>query len=131
MGKRRSKDRIAAYLKSAGVERFEETSTVTLKKDVPLSLRSESAVEKKAATVAILDAKISAADEELNSVIKSLRGKRKRASSADNEFHGWAAAPTLPRTGYSLRVNSCSWRWSCRPLSRWTSRKPRSPEWTR
>jgi len=100
--KRRSKDRIAAYLKSAGVERVESNQPPI--KDC-LSPATQESSNKMAVTVAILDAEISAADEELNSVIKSLRGKRKRASSSDTKFHGWAAPPVMPKTGYSLLVS--------------------------
>jgi len=54
--------------------------------------------------VKVLDAEISATDDELNNVLRNLRGKRKRSSSGE-AFHGWGAPPVVPRTGYSVWLN--------------------------
>jgi len=116
--KRRSKDIIAAYLTSAGVERGEEkhdiVETVEEKNIKPVDVSTESIIavsnggDDKETVVAMLDAEISAADEELNAVLKNL--KRKRALSGDSKFHGWEAQSIArPRTGFSiLRENSTS-----------------------
>jgi len=118
--KRRSKDIIAAYLTSAGVERADQaedkidnaynsngnvSDTVeAVGKAVDISSDSIIAVAEeggdKEAVVAMLDAEISAADEELNSLLRNL--KRKRSSSGDSKFHGWAAqAIAVPKTAFS------------------------------
>merc|ERR1712192_6281 len=66
---------------------------------------TDSSSDDKEAVVALLDAKISAADEELNSVLRNL--KRKRSSSGDSKFHGWAALTTAaPRTGFSIMLEA-------------------------
>jgi len=108
--KRRSKDIIAAYLTSAGVERVEEKHDVVEEVNhVDISNGSivtlSDTSDDKEAVVAMLDAKISAADEELNSVLRNL--KRKRSSSGDSKFHGWASLPTVvPRTGFSIMLEA-------------------------
>jgi len=123
--KRRSKDIIAAYLTSAGVERGEEKHDIVepvekhdivddVKKNfqnqVDTSCESVIAVtnisDDKESVVAMLDAEISAADEELNSVLKNL--KRKRSGSGDSKFHGWEVQSTaMPRrTGYSIMLDA-------------------------
>jgi len=113
--KRRSKDIIAAYLTSAGVERDEDTHDIVEEgisdaNIVDISNESivaitDSSSDDKEAVVAMLDAKISAADEELNSVLRNL--KRKRSSSGDSKFHGWATLTTAaPRTGFSTMLEA-------------------------
>lgn len=113
--KRRSKDIIAAYLTSAGVERDEDThdiveESISDANIVDISNESivaitDSSSDDKEAVVAMLDAKISAADEELNSVLRNL--KRKRSSSGDSKFHGWATLTTAaPRTGFSTMLEA-------------------------
>ena len=100
--KRRSKDIIAAYLTSAGVERGEDKHDIVepvekhdivevveenSQNHVDVSCESIIAVanisDDKETVVAMLDAEISAADEELNSVLKNL--KRKRSGSGDSK----------------------------------------------
>ena len=102
--KRRSKDIIAAYLTSAGVERGEEKHDIVepvekhdivddvkknIQNQVDTSCESVIAVtnisDDKESVVAMLDAEISAADEELNSVLKNL--KRKRSGSGDSKVN--------------------------------------------
>eukprot|EP00090_Calanus_glacialis_P029323 TRINITY_DN4706_c0_g1_i1.p1 TRINITY_DN4706_c0_g1~~TRINITY_DN4706_c0_g1_i1.p1 ORF type:complete len:1694 (-),score=649.76 TRINITY_DN4706_c0_g1_i1:268-5349(-) len=113
--KRRSKDIIAAYLTSAGVERAEDkhdnveesvsdANLVDISNESIVAV-SDSSSDDKEAVVAMLDAKISAADEELNSVLRNL--KRKRSTSGDSKFHGWAALTTaVPRTGFSIMLEA-------------------------
>eukprot|EP00092_Neocalanus_flemingeri_P083525 GFUD01104848.1.p1 GENE.GFUD01104848.1~~GFUD01104848.1.p1 ORF type:complete len:1707 (+),score=593.92 GFUD01104848.1:349-5469(+) len=120
--KRRSKDIIAAYLTSAGVGRADQ-AVIEDKVDIPdvnnqivsdamgaveneVDISSNSIIAvadaegDKEAVVALLDAEISAADEELNSLIRNL--KRKRSSSGDTKFHGWAVNNiTVPKTAFS------------------------------
>jgi len=124
--KRRSKDIIAAYLTSAGVERADQSVTDKVeivgdvndatseamevaKNEVDISSNSSIAVidgdGDKEGVVAMLDAEISAADEELNSVLKNL--KRKRSTSGDSKFHGWAVHTiAVPRTALSTMLES-------------------------
>jgi len=120
--KRRSKDIIAAYLTSAGVERGEgkhDDATVEVVKDTnvnasnPVDISSDSIIavadtkDDKESVVALLDAEICAADEELNNVLKNL--KRKRSGSGDSKFYGWCSQSVLcpgPRTGYSVLVEA-------------------------
>jgi len=114
--KRRSKDIIAAYLTSAGVERNEpnEKSKLDESKSVAINdidLSSESIIGvadskgDQKAVVALLDAEISAADEELEALLKCL--KRKRSSSGDSKFHGWPVQKSAaPRTGFGILLET-------------------------
>jgi len=124
--KRRSKDIIAAYLTSAGVERGEDKHDIVepvekhdivgvveenSQNTVDVSCESIIAVtnisDDKGTVVAMLDAEISAADEELNSVLKNL--KRKRSGSGDSKFHGWdLQSSARPKTGYSIMLDAPS-----------------------
>jgi len=75
--KRRSKDIIAAYLNSAGVE------------------RNLMEADENTKVLAILNEKIKEAELELKSVLKTLqqsKNKRKRAASGENKFHGWGSS---------------------------------------
>ena len=93
--KRRSKDNIAAYLTSAGVGRVEDKHDIVEESISDANLVdisnerivavTDSSSDDKGAVVAMLDAKISAADKELNSVRRNL--KRKRSSSGDSKVN--------------------------------------------
>ena len=73
--KRRSKDIIAAYLNSAGVDRQEKVES----EDKEESQTDSADVLKK------LDEEINETDQELEAVLNSLRSKRKRSSSGDSK----------------------------------------------
>jgi hypothetical protein len=108
---RHSKDNIAAFLTSAGVVRVEDTHDIVEGSasdsnlvDISIIAGTDS-IDDKDAGVAMLDAKISAADEELHPVLRNLN--RKRSCSGDSKFHSWAAHTTVvPRTGFSIRFNT-------------------------
>jgi len=71
--KRSSRDVIAAYLTTAGLDQKEEEPGDVAK------------------TLATLEAEIKDTDQELESVLTTLKNKRKRPLSGDGKFHGWVA----------------------------------------
>ena len=87
--KRRSRDIIAAYLNTAGVER---TDLVEEKQDeeVPVIDKEEVVNDEQesldaGAVLAQLNAEIDEADQELDTVLQSLKNKRKRSQSTDTK----------------------------------------------
>ena len=77
--KRRSKDIIAAYLNSAGVDRQEKVESEDKEEKREESQTDSDDVLKK------LDEEINETDQELEAVLNSLRSKRKRSSSGDSK----------------------------------------------
>jgi len=90
-----------SFVTRNSTEIIEEESSLALDNDTRAI--DDSCVDVKT-VVKVLDAEISATDDELNNVLRNLRGKRKRSSSGE-AFHGWGAPPVVPRTGYSLWLN--------------------------
>jgi len=118
--KRRSKDIIAAYLTSAGVERQIEGTSEELETpaaDPTKTVGAQAAAggmkleegtaepvnnEGTTAVLAKFDAEISAADEEIKALVTNLTLKRKRNSSGESKFHGWATEDVrVAKTAYT------------------------------
>jgi len=95
--KRRSRDIIAAYLTSAGVERANKQSPES---ETEILIEPKSILEK-------LDVDINEANNELDSVIDNLRNKRKRPQQGELKFHGWSSDSVKEvKTGFSMISSS-------------------------
>jgi hypothetical protein len=95
--KRRSRDIIAAYLTSAGVERANEQSPGS---GTASEIDTKSILDK-------LDVDIDDANNELNSIIETLRSKKKRPQLGELKFHGWAPESVKEvKTGFSMISSS-------------------------